>query len=144
MRHSFNWSMQSQGSRSQILINEHTKKVVTWPTGVHFRCVRLEAALSRMITLWHQSTARAIRMHWIRLLSYRSRGTLMSYGDHSAQRCFKSNAPFVSTLRTCAHVTWLVFCPMKSAFLHQFPYISLPTKNLSHLHWKVNKYFQKT
>ncbi len=55
--------------------------------------VRLEAALLRMITLWHQSTSRAIRMHKIRLLSYRSRGTLMSYGDHSAQRCFKSNAP---------------------------------------------------
>ncbi len=32
-------------------------------------------------------------MHRIRLLSYRSRGTLMSYSDHSAQRCFKSNAP---------------------------------------------------
>ncbi len=55
--------------------------------------VRLEAALRRMITVWHQSTARVIRMHRIRLLSYRSRGTLMSYGDHSAQRCFKSNAP---------------------------------------------------
>ncbi len=143
MRHSFNWSMQSQGSRSQILINEHTKKVVTWPTGVHFRCVRLEAALSRMITLWHQSTARAIRMHKIRLLSYRSRGTLMSYGDHSAQRCFKSNAPFVSTLRTCArHMTRIL--PNEKCIFHQFPYISLPTKNLSHLHWKVNKYFQKT
>ncbi len=57
------------------------------------RRVWLETALSRMITSWHQSTARAIRMHRIRLLSYRSRGTLMSYGDHSAQRCFKSNAP---------------------------------------------------
>ncbi len=30
------------------------------------------------------------------LLSYRSRGTLMSYTDHSAQRCFKSNTPIVS------------------------------------------------
>ncbi len=37
-----------------------------------------------MITVWHQSTARAIWMHRIRLLSYSSRGTLMSYGDHSA------------------------------------------------------------
>ncbi len=56
--------------------------------------VRLEAALRRKLTVWHQSTARVIRMHRIRLLSYRSRGTLMSYGDHSAQRCFKLNAPF--------------------------------------------------
>ncbi len=29
----------------------------------------------------------------IRRLSYRSRGTLMSYTDHSAQRRFKSNTP---------------------------------------------------
>ncbi len=27
------------------------------------------------------------------MLSYRSRGTLMSHSDHSAQRCFKSNTP---------------------------------------------------
>ncbi len=38
------------------------------------RRVRLEAALRRIITLWHQSTARTIRMHRIRLLSYRSPG----------------------------------------------------------------------
>ncbi len=31
--------------------------------------------------------------HRIRLLSYRSRGTLMSYTDHSVQRRLKSNAP---------------------------------------------------
>ncbi len=40
------------------------------------RCVRLEAVLRRMISVWHQSIARAIRMHRILLLSYRSRGTL--------------------------------------------------------------------
>ncbi len=34
------------------------------------RRVRLEAALRRMITAWHQSTARVIWMHRIRLLSY--------------------------------------------------------------------------
>ncbi len=34
----------------------------------------------------------SIRIH---LLSYRSRGTLMSYTDHSAQRRFKSNTPYV-------------------------------------------------
>ncbi len=62
------------------------------------KAVRLEAALRRMLTVCHQSTARAIRMHRIRLLSYRSRGTLMSYSDHSAQRCFKSNAPSFSIL----------------------------------------------
>ncbi len=33
-----------------------------------------------------QSTARVSRKHRIHLLSYRSRGTLMSYTDHSAQR----------------------------------------------------------
>ncbi len=59
------------------------------------RRVRLEAALSRMITLWHQSTARAIRKQSDPMHSNRSRGTLMSYGEHSAQRCFKSNAPIV-------------------------------------------------
>ncbi len=38
-------------------------------------------------------TSRAIRKHWIHLRSYRSRGTLMSYTDHSVQRRLKSNAP---------------------------------------------------
>ncbi len=57
-----------------------------WVTWWHDkRRVRLEAALCRMITVWHQSTARAIWMHRIRLLSYSSRGTLMSHGDHSAR-----------------------------------------------------------
>ncbi len=28
--------------------------------------------------------------------SNRSSGTLMSYSDHSAQHCFKSNAPIIS------------------------------------------------
>ncbi len=41
---------------------------------VNIRRVRLEAALCRMLTIWHQSTARTIRKHRIRLLSYRSRG----------------------------------------------------------------------
>ncbi len=47
----------------------------------------------RMVSVWHQSTARAIRKHRNHLLSYRSRGTLMSYTDHSAQHSFKSNVP---------------------------------------------------
>ncbi len=34
--------------------------------------------------------------------SNRSRGTLMSYGDHSAQRRFKSNAPLVMPSRDSA------------------------------------------
>ncbi len=46
-----------------------------------------------MVSVWHQSTARAIRKHRIRLLSYRSRGTVMSYTDHSVQSRLKSNAP---------------------------------------------------
>ncbi len=49
-----------------------------------------------MVSVWHQSTARAIRKHRIRLLSYRSRGTVMSYTDHSVQRRLKSNAPIDS------------------------------------------------
>ncbi len=61
---------------------------------VSFRRVRLQVALRRIFSVWHQSTARAIRKHRNRLLSYRSRGTLMSYTDHSAQRRLKSNAPF--------------------------------------------------
>ncbi len=36
----------------------------------------------------------------VRLLSYHSRGTVMSYTDHSVQRRLKSNAPILS------HVTW--------------------------------------
>ncbi len=51
-----------------------------------------------MVSVWHQSTARAIRKHRIRLLSYLSRGTLMSYTDYSAQRRLKSNAPNVMGL----------------------------------------------
>ncbi len=45
-----------------------------WYLARLYRRVRLEAALRRMLTVWHQSTARTIRMHRIRLLSYRSRG----------------------------------------------------------------------
>ncbi len=59
------------------------------------RCVRLEAALRRMVSVWHQSTARAIREQTDPMHSNRSRGTLMSYTDHSAQRRFKSNTPKV-------------------------------------------------
>ncbi len=51
-----------------------------------------------MVSVWHQSTARAIRMHRIHLFSYHSRGTLMSYTDHSVQRRLKSNAPIVTNL----------------------------------------------
>ncbi len=47
-----------------------------------------------MVSVCHQSTARAIRKLSTHLLSYRSRGTLMSYTDHSAQRRLKSNAPY--------------------------------------------------
>ncbi len=44
-------------------------------------------------------------MRWILMLSNRSRGTLISYIDHSAQRRFKSNAPNVS--QTPLHtVSW--------------------------------------
>ncbi len=45
-------------------------------------------------------------MHRIRLVSFCSRGTLMSYGDHSAQRCFKSNAHIVSSGLTHVGPAW--------------------------------------
>ncbi len=61
-------------------------------------CVRLEAALRRKITVWHQSTGRAIREQTDPMHSNHSRGTLMSYGDHSAQRCFKLNVPILIVL----------------------------------------------
>ncbi len=51
------------------------------------RCVRLEAAL-RMTSKYRESRC-------IVILSNRSRGTLMSYTDYSAQRRFKSKTPFV-------------------------------------------------
>ncbi len=51
-----------------------------------------------MVSVWHQSTTRAIRKQRIHLLSYRSRGTLMSNTEHSVQRRLKSNAP-INTLR---------------------------------------------
>ncbi len=41
------------------------------------RCVRLEAAPSRMISVWHHSTARAIREQTDPMLSNHSRGTLI-------------------------------------------------------------------
>ncbi len=56
------------------------------------RRVRLEAALHRMISVWHQSTARAVIEQVDPMLSNHSRGTLMSYTDHCAQRRLKSNA----------------------------------------------------
>ncbi len=42
-----------------------------------------------MTSMYRKSDKRA--MH-----SNRSRGTLMAYSDHSAQRCFKSNEPIIS------------------------------------------------
>ncbi len=41
----------------------------------------LKQQLHRIVSVRHQSTARAIRKHRFNLLSYRSRGTLMSYTD---------------------------------------------------------------
>ncbi len=63
-----------------------------------------------MVSVWHQSTARAIRKHRIRLLSYRSHGTLMSYTDHSLQRRLKSNVPICSF--GCCPWCYLVFCSL--------------------------------
>ncbi len=52
-----------------------------------------------MVSVWHQSTARANRKHRIHLLSYRSHGILMSYTDDSVQGRLNSNAPIVSDTR---------------------------------------------
>ncbi len=57
-----------------------------------------------MITVWHQSTARAIWMHRIRLLSYSSRGTLMSYGDHSSSAA-SSRTRLLLGIENGQHVT---------------------------------------
>ncbi len=71
------------------------------PIDIYVYAAAHEAALRRMISVWHQSTARADRKHRIRLLSYGSRGTVMSSTDHSAQRRFKSNnTPVYKCLRS--------------------------------------------
>ncbi len=57
--------------------------------------------------LMTSSTARAIRMHRIRLLLIALR-YLMSYGDHSAQRCFKSNAPTMDPWGVMWPLFWYV------------------------------------
>ncbi len=58
-----------------------------------------------MISVWHQSTTRAIRMH---LLSYRSRCTfVISFCDHSARRRFKSNIPNIKTILCSKAHTWV-------------------------------------
>ncbi len=49
------------------------------------RRVRLKAALHRMVSVRHQSTARAIREQMKPMLSNGSRGNLMSHTDHSVQ-----------------------------------------------------------
>ncbi len=78
------------------------------PTSIKYICIFLHGhtlglfslnnrrRCTECFSLWHQSTARTIREHWIHLLSYRSRGTLMSYTEHSVQCRLKSNAPYES------------------------------------------------
>ncbi len=70
----------------------------------HIRRVRLKAALHRMVSVRHQSTARAIRADETYAFEC-SRGTLMSYTDHSVQRCFKSNAPTDWISQHCLVIT---------------------------------------
>ncbi len=64
-----------------------------------------------MVSVWHHSTARAIREQTDPMLSNGSRGTLMSYTDHSVQRRLKSNAPFgcirkLRQLTCCLAALW--------------------------------------
>ncbi len=47
-----------------------------------------------MVSVWRQSTARARREQVVPMHSNGSRGTLMSYADHSMQRRLKSNTPY--------------------------------------------------
>ncbi len=56
-----------------------------------------------MVSVWHQSTARAIIEQMDPMLSNGSRGTLMSYTDYSVQRCFKLNAPIKTASSVDAH-----------------------------------------
>ncbi len=53
--------------------------------------VRLEAARRRPIV--DIKALRELESTWLRMLSNRSRGTLMSYADRSAWHCLKSNTP---------------------------------------------------
>ncbi len=46
-----------------------------------------------MVSVWHQSTARAIREQIDPMFSNGSHGTLLSYTDHSVQHRLKSNTP---------------------------------------------------
>ncbi len=60
-----------------------------------------------MFSVWHQSTVRAIREQMVPMLSNGSRGTLMSYTDHSMQCRLKLNAPISCCVRVL-FCTWLV------------------------------------
>ncbi len=56
------------------------------------------------VTWTLSSAVRSIRKHRIHLLSYRSRGTLMSFTDQSAQRRLKSNTPNVKRLNSAKKI----------------------------------------
>ncbi len=65
--------------------------------------------MKRRCAEWHQSTARATREQMDPMLSNSSRGTLMSYTGHSAQRRFKSNTPINRReSETNCHVMWCI------------------------------------
>ncbi len=78
--------------KSLLTVSLHTVSLL-FGLCSNIRRVRLKAALHRMVSVWHQSTAREIREQMKPMLSNGSRGTLISYTDHSVQRRFKSNAP---------------------------------------------------
>ncbi len=67
-----------------------------------------KAALHRMVSVLHQSTARMIREQTDPMLSNGSRGTLMSYTDHSVQRRFRArpNEALYRSLIRFAKSTW--------------------------------------
>ncbi len=79
------------------------------------------------------STARAIREQTDTMHSNRSRGTLMSYSDHSVKRCFKSNAPINSphvAFVLCRVLNLVTYCWWVSVSVHA-------TSSLSSFVWMV-------
>ncbi len=70
----------------------------------HIRRVRLKAALHRMVSVRHQSTARVIRADETYDFEWLSRYS--DDTDHSVQRRFKSNTPTDWISQHCLVITW--------------------------------------
>ncbi len=84
-----------------------------------------------MVSVWHQSTTRAIREQMDPMLSNGSRGTLMSYTDHSVQRRLKLNAPIESQP---GFVTWSGLMKTRS-LISTFTLISKRARRMHVIQW---------